>query len=186
MSCEIKLHTKAQNLWSTVSHKLLYKPSEPPPIEIQRNIYHLSALTGIFDNVVKNVRKDIFAGSLEARILSILEKNYYRFRASQSFNRELSIENIRGLQTLLTKEEQLNFEEILNEFIIKNEEKLAEKFEDYSEDDRLGLLFSQPESLFILERLEKDKFALRDTWQNILPLKMLQDLAGAWGNPYRD
>lgn len=186
MICEIQLHTQAQNLWSTVSHKLLYKPSEPPPIEIQRNIYHLSALTGIFDNVVKNVRKDIFAGSLEARILSILEKNYYRFRASQSFNRELSIEIIRGLQTLLTKEEQLNFEEILNEFIIKNEEKLAEKFEDYSEDDRLGLLFSQPESLFILERLEKDKFALRDTWQNILPLKMLQDLAGAWGNPYRD
>lgn len=87
MICEIQLHTLAQNLWSTVSHKLLYKPSEPPPLEIQRNIYHLSALTGIFDNVVKNVKKDIFANSLEARIFSILEKNYYRFSATQVFNR---------------------------------------------------------------------------------------------------
>lgn len=186
MICEIQLHTQAQNLWSTVSHKLLYKPSEPPPIEIQRNIYHLSALTGIFDNVVKNVRKDIFAGSLEARILSILEKNYYRFRASQSFNRELSIEIIRELKKLSTEEEQSNFEDILNGFIAKNEDKLGEFFEYYLEDNCLSLLLSQPESLFILERLEKDKFTLRDIWENILPLKMLQDLAIAWGNPYRN
>jgi hypothetical protein len=54
------------------------------------------------------------------------------------------------------------------------------------EDNCLGLLLSQPESLFILERLEKDKFTLRDTWESILPFKMLQDLASAWGNPYRD
>ena len=186
MICEIQLHTQAQNLWSTVSHKLLYKPSEPPPIEIQRNIYHLSALTGIFDNVVKNIRKDIFAGSLEARILSTLEKNYYRFRASQSFNRELSIEILRELQKLLTEEEQSKFEDIFNGFIADNEDKLEEFFEYYLEDNCLILLLSQPESLFVLERLEKDKFALRDTWQNILPLKMLQDLASAWGNPYRD
>lgn len=186
MICEIQLHTQAQNLWSTVSHKLLYKSSEQRPIEIARNIYHLSALTGIFDNVVKNVKKDIFESSLEARIFSILEKNYYRFRINQSFNRELSIEVIRGLQGLLTEEEKLDFENMINEFIVENEDKLEETFEDYLEDFRLGLLLSQPESLFILERLEKDKFALRETWHNILPFSMFRDLASAWGKPYRD
>jgi ppGpp synthetase/RelA/SpoT-type nucleotidyltranferase len=186
MICEVQLHTQARNLWSTVSHKLLYKPSEPLPTNIQRDIYHLSAITGIFDHVVKNVRKDIFARSLEAKILSLLEKNFYRFNANQSFNRELSIEIIQKLQELLTKEEQENFETILNEFVARNESKLEDTFEYYSEDDRLGLLLSQPESLFILERLEKDKFLLRDAWCDILPFSMLQDLASAWGKPYQD
>lgn len=186
MICEIQLHTQAQNLWSTVSHKLLYKPSKPLSIEIQRDIYRLSALAGIFDNAVKNVKKDIFSSSPEAKILSILDKNHYRFRGNHSFNRELSTEIIQELQKLLTDEEQLYFEDILNEFVTNDENKLEEFFDYYLEDNCLSLLLSQPESLFVLERLQKDKFALRDIWQDLLPAKMLQDLASAWGNPYRD
>ena len=187
MICEIQLHTQAQNLWSTVSHKLLYKASTPLPIEIKRNIYHLSALTGIFDNAVKNVKKDIFSNSSEAKILSILEKNYYRFSGYQSFNRELSREIIQELQELLTKEEKLNFENIINDFVVKDEDKLEEFFDYYLEDDSYSLLLSQPEILLILERLENNKFALRDKWiEKILPFKMLRDIAIAWGKSYRD
>ena len=187
MICEIQLHTQAQNLWSTVSHKLLYKGSTPLPIEIKRNIYHLSALTGIFDNAVKNVKKDIFSNSSEAKILSILEKNYYRFSGYQSFNRDLSREIIQELQELLTKEEKLNFENIINDFVVQDEDKLEEFFDYYLEDDSYSLLLSQPEILLILERLENNKFALRDKWiEKILPFKMLQDIAIAWGKSYRD
>lgn len=187
MICEIQLHTQAQNLWSTISHKLLYKPSNSLTKEIQRDIYHLSALTGIFDSAVKNVKKDIFSSSLEAKILSILEKNYYRFNSNQSFNRELSIEIIQELQELLTEEEKLTFEDIINSFIDKDEDKLEEFFHYYLEDNCYSLLLSQPEILFILERLEKNKFALRDKWiEKILPFKILQDLAAAWGQSYRD
>ena len=186
MICEIQLHTQAQNLWSTVSHKLLYKPNEPPSEEIQTNIYHLSALAGIFDNVVKNVRKEIFSSSLDAQILSILEKNFYRFRANQSFNRELSLEIVKKLKNLLSVEEKSGYEALLNEFVIQNKDKLEDTLEYFKEEKRFGFLLSQPETLLILERLEKDKFALRNAWSDILPLQILQDLASAWGSAYRD
>ena len=187
MICEIQLHTQAQNLWSTISHKLLYKAKHQLPTEIQRDIYHLSALTGIFDNAVKNVKKDIFSNSSEAKILSILEKNYYRFRGCQSFNKELSIEIIQVLQELLNKEEKIKLEDIINNFVSEKEDKLEEFLNYYIEDDCYSLLLSQPEILLILERLENNKFSLRDKWiEKILPLKMLQDIAIAWGRSYRD
>lgn len=187
MLCEVQIHTQAQNLWSTVSHKLLYKGENQLPIEIQREIYHLSALTGIFDNTVKNVKKDIFSSSSEAKTLSILEKNYYRFRGSQSFNRELSIEIIQALQELLNEKEKIELEDTINNFVLEQQDKLEEFLNYYIKDDCYSLLLSQPEILLILERLENDKFNLRDKWEKkILPLKMLQDIAIAWGQSYRD
>ena len=86
-------------------------------------------------------------------------------------------------QTLLTEEEQSNFENIINSFIADNGEKIEEFFEYYLYDSNI---LTEPEALFILERLEADRFALRDAWQSILPLRVLQNLASAWGQPYRD
>lgn len=86
MICEIQIHTQAQNLWATVSHKLSYKTLLSPTPKIQRNLYRLVALIELFDNEVKNIRQDLSATSLENKILTFLEKQFYRFRPEQSFD----------------------------------------------------------------------------------------------------
>ena len=186
MICEIQIHTQAQNLWATVSHKLSYKTLLSPTPKIQRNLYRLVALVELFDNEVKNIRQDLSATSLENKILTYLEKQFYRFRPNQSFDREFSVEIIRQIQELLNDDEKSNFENILSEFINNNEHKLKETFQLYSNDNRSRLLLSQPESLFILERLEHDKYSLREAWNNILPFSMLKTLATTWGVYYRN
>jgi ppGpp synthetase/RelA/SpoT-type nucleotidyltranferase len=186
MICEIQIHTQAQNLWATVSHKLSYKTLQSPTPKIQRNLYRLVALVELFDNEVKNIRQDLSATSLENKMLTYLEEQFYRFRPYQSFDREFSVEIIRQLQELLSDDEKSNFENILNDFINKNEVKLQEIFQNYSNDNRSKLLLSQPESLLIFERLVHDKYNLKDAWNNILPFSMLNTLAVTWGVSYRN
>ncbi|MFJ8002513.1 hypothetical protein ACIQ7D_36315 [Streptomyces sp. NPDC096310] len=47
--CEIQLRTEAVDLWSRMSHKLLYKPGVTPPPDVRRSLYRLIALVELFD-----------------------------------------------------------------------------------------------------------------------------------------
>lgn len=42
---------------------------------------------------------------------------------------------------------------------------------------------SQPETLLVFERLETNPFTLKDRWQSVLPLELLESTAAVWGMP---
>ena len=180
--CEIQLHTGAQNLWADVSHELSYKSSQEPPTEIKRAIYRLLALVEIFDGEVAEARREILSlpGFQEGRMLEQLDGHFFRFTA-KPYDRELSLEILSGLQTLFSKEEVEGFGPLFEEFVKRNDEKLAQIFSQYADDERCNPLLFQPETLLVFERLERDAFRLKETWARLLPLELLESLATVWG-----
>lgn len=60
-------------------------------------------------------------------------------------------------------------------------ERLVDRYEKYRDDDHANPMLFQPECLMIIERLEANSFALREAWERILPLGLLEDLADIWG-----
>lgn len=183
--CEIQLHTRAQSLWSSISHQLVYKPTSPLPIDIQRSIYRLVALIEIFDKEVSNAQ-DIFLSQSnfpEAKLLHSLEK-YFRSFSSRRFDTDFSIQNLSNLKNLLKEEEIDDFGNLIEAFVERHKQKLSDIFNNYSEDkrDSFGMLILfQPESLLIFERLDRDRFKLHNLWKTILPLELLDFMATVWG-----
>lgn len=182
ITCEVQLHTRAQNLWADISHQLSYKPSHPPPPTVQRKVRRLLALVEIFDEEVADARKALLAvpGYEDAVLLDHLERHYYRFTA-RPFDRELSLEIIGELLPLLAPPEVQGFGWLIDRFVDNNSEKLSEIFQDYANDQRCNPLLFQPESILVFERLEKDPFLLRETWARAMPISLLEGLATIWG-----
>jgi ppGpp synthetase/RelA/SpoT-type nucleotidyltranferase len=184
--CEIQLHTQAQGLWASISHELLYKPDEMLPIEYQRILYRLIALVEIFDNEVLNVKTKIASlkHSEEIEILLAAER-YFRRLASkvQSYDKELSLEIIKNIKDAYNKSEKENIDLLLKNFLERdqNSEKIVDIWLDYSNDPRRNPILFQPEILLIFERLEKDEFVLKDLWERVLPIKLLEQISSIWG-----
>jgi ppGpp synthetase/RelA/SpoT-type nucleotidyltranferase len=181
--CEIQLHTRAQNLWATVSHELLYKPVHEAPPEVSRAIYRLMALIEFFDGEVERSRQTILSlpGYEEANLLELLERHFYMF-ASGPTDSGLSLRILTVLLPLLGATDIGAYETPFGEFIDANRPKLEEIFTDYRNDDRNPLL-SQPECLLIFERLTSDRFQLTTTWGQHLPPNLLGSLSDIWGTP---
>ncbi|MDA8358314.1 MAG: RelA/SpoT domain-containing protein [Actinomycetota bacterium] len=181
--CEIQVHTRAQNLWATVSHELLYKPAQAPPGEVTRSIYRLMALLELFDGEVGRGRQQIqdHPGYEEARMLDTLERQFYAL-AGRHADIELSRRVVSALADALSSEEAAAYEATLSSFVDRNREKLTDIFAEYAEDDRNPLL-SQPECLLVFERLSVDPFRLAHIWDECLPPPLLRSLSAVWGAP---
>jgi ppGpp synthetase/RelA/SpoT-type nucleotidyltranferase len=181
--CEVQIHTRAQNLWATVSHELLYKPAQAPPGEVTRSIYRLMALLELFDGEVARDRQQIqdHPGYEEARMLDTLERQFYAL-AGRRADIELSRHVVSALAAALTSEEAVGYASTLSSFVEGNREKLIEIFTEYADDDRNPLL-SQPECLLVFERLSVDPFRLAHVWDECLPPALLRSLSSIWGAP---
>ena len=180
--CEIQLHTRAQDLWSDVSHDLIYKPPLEPPSSVKRIIYRLMSLIELFDEQVSYCRSIIIGspGFMEGYMLAQLEKHYYRFTA-KSYSQELSLDIISQLLPLFSAEEKATVDELLDTFVKTNQDKLQCIYDEYANDDRCNVILFQPESLLIFERMTKDPFRLKDQWLRSLPEDLLQSLGDIWG-----
>jgi ppGpp synthetase/RelA/SpoT-type nucleotidyltranferase len=181
---EVQIHTRGQALWAEVSHDLLYKPSQKAPEEIERMINCLQALLEIFDKEVEDARKYMaqLPGHEENRLLEVLRQQHYKFTA-RPFNSELSVLVVGHLKALFTPDEIQGYRALIEGFVAKEIEKLSRIYDKYKDDPRCSPLLFQPESLLIFERLERDRFKLKDTWDSHLPPELLQDLAVLWGKP---
>ena len=183
--CEIQLHTRAQNLWASVSHQLSYKTSTEPSTSVRRSIYRLVSLIEIFDTEVTTAKATILSQSEipEVILLNDLEKYFYGFSAKQ-FDREFSLQNLSILKNLLSKEEIKNFEKFVGEFVDTNRVQLTQIFNNYSQDGRDSykkIMLYQPESILIFWRLKKDRFKLLEIWKDLLPRELLEFMADVWG-----
>ncbi|MGH2750777.1 MAG: GTP pyrophosphokinase [Actinomycetota bacterium] len=179
--CEIQVHTRAQNLWATVSHELVYKAAQEPPHSVKRSIFRLMALLELFDREVDRGREQLMKqpGFEEAIMLVELERHFYSLTATEG-DAQLSRHVVAILKPLLERPELENFGRQLGDFVSEHRGKLEAIFGDYLEDDR-NPLTSQPESLLIFERLEHDKFKLAEIWAGQLPHSLLESLAEIWG-----
>lgn len=182
LEAELQIHTKAQNLWSDVSHQLAYKVPVETPQEAARLIHLVNALVEVIDKEFVDARTMIrsIPGYEQHKMLDELEARYYPL-ASHDFDRELSLEIIQGLKGLFQPGEINGIGAIIDQFVDKRRERLRQLYEIYRDDPRGPELLFQPEALLILERLEKDQFGLLRAWQQKWPMELLDHLATAWG-----
>lgn len=179
--CEIQVRTAAQNLWSEMSHKLLYKPGVEPDEQTQRALLRLAALMEIFDEEVTR-RVDLIvsaAGYPIEELVNAAEAQFYQF-ADVNYDRALSRFVLSEIAGTLPAEPSASYAERLKAFSSSNSAKLADIFERYRESD-ISQIVHQPESIIIFERLDSDAYTLRAAWESRLPVDELDSLESIWG-----
>ncbi|MFD4998600.1 hypothetical protein [Streptomyces buecherae] len=188
--CEIQLRTEAVDLWSRMSHKLLYKPGVSPPPDVRRSLYRLIALVELFDLEVERGVTAMATHPELARsnqLLNTAEQIYHTF-TDHPHSTALSHEVVEVLcQTI---DDVPTYSEQLTQFAEDFRERLERAYTDYGPTSdhfrKHGryLLASQPVSLIIFERLSRvrSRFELQNAWDDSeLPETMLTDMAQIWG-----
>ncbi|MGN7136035.1 hypothetical protein [Streptomyces pseudogriseolus] len=187
--CEIQLRTEAVDLWSRMSHKLLYKPGVAPPADVSRSLYRLIALVELFDlEVERGVKAMAQHPELvrSSQLLNVAEQVYRSF-TDHPYSADLSHSVIDVLSRTIDDADA--YTEQLTQFADRFRERIQRAYTDYGPNSahflKHGryLLASQPESLIIFERLANNaRFRLRSAWDTSeLPDNMLTDMAQVWG-----
>lgn len=184
LQCEIQVHTLCQNLWAEMDHALSYKPAQPVPEDLRRQIYLLNALLEIADRSFNaiNIELGSLPGAYVMGLLQNLERHFYRF-TGQSFDPELSSQILENVLPSYDSSDIPRLTAIIDEFVDANAPRLQSLFDEYEHiEDRPSLLF-QPESFVLLERLERNPHVLEDIWIRQYPREELERLGIAWGKP---
>lgn len=179
--CEIQVRTAAQNVWSEMSHKLLYKPGVEPDPETERALLRLAVLMEIFDEEVTRRVKLIVssAGYPIQELINTAEAQFYRF-ADVKYDRALSMFVLSEIAETLPGDLSPGYDTRLQAFADAHEAKLASIFDRYRDSDSSQLVH-QPEAIIIFERLQADSHTLRAAWEDRLPIDELDILEAIWG-----
>ncbi|MEU9033186.1 hypothetical protein AB0D46_37960 [Streptomyces sp. NPDC048383] len=185
--CEIQLRTEAVDLWSRMSHRLLYKPGVTPPPDVSRSLYRLIALVELYDLEVERGVKAMAQHPelLRSNLLLDMAEQVYRTFTDHPYSRDLSHDILDVLAPTIGDEGA--YGEHLAEFAEKYRVRIQRAYADYgpTSDHFLKhgryMLASQPESLIIFERLIHARYRLKSTWNGRLPHTMLTDMAEIWG-----
>jgi ppGpp synthetase/RelA/SpoT-type nucleotidyltranferase len=182
LTFELQVATFAQRVWADLAHPLTYKPDQDPPPQVRRSLHRLAAVLEIVDDEFARAKAVIsdLEGFEEYQLLGELERHFYRF-AARTYNRELSLEILGGLKSILGTTNVAELSAPISSFLERNEAKVEELFVSYANDDRYPLLF-QPEALLVFWRLECDPYTLKDAWQKFLPDELLDELGFIWGH----
>jgi ppGpp synthetase/RelA/SpoT-type nucleotidyltranferase len=180
--CEIQVRSAAQNLWSEMSHRLLYKPGVEPDEDTKRALTRLAALMEIFDEEVSRRVNQMTAapGYQIEELINLAESEFYRF-SDNTYDRPLSRYVISEIGSTLPTENAHQYAAQLRAFVAGNESKLTGIFRRYADVDT-AVLLHQPESMIIFERIASDPFMLREVWEQQLPLDEFEQLQAIWGD----
>ncbi|GAA2105150.1 RelA/SpoT domain-containing protein [Kitasatospora saccharophila] len=186
LSCEIQLRTAAQDLWSKMSHALLYKPTAPASADVRRSLYRLLALVELYDSEVERGMTAMANNPdyREAQLLQEAEAVFHTFVASD-YQIALSQEVMPVLSRLIDMDIS-TYRDKLTTFVSLNREKLIELYQEYGPESDSGKngrfpLAGQPESVLIFERLTESPELLRSRWARDLPADWLTEIASVWG-----
>ncbi|WP_432980487.1 hypothetical protein [Dactylosporangium sp. CA-233914] len=187
MQCEIQIRTEAEDLWSRMSHGLLYKPTTQLPENVVRSLYRLLALVELYDG---EVERAVAAMSQDPdhrlnEILLQAEQSFYTF-CSTPYDRDLSREVGRVLMRAISTAKFVTYKSDLALFVDENREQLENVYRDYGPLSSLGqqgtyILASQPESLAIFERLTNAPMLFGQIWEEELPPELLEEMKNVWG-----
>ena len=108
---------------------------------------------------------------------------FYKF-AAVNYDKVLSIDTIDQLNILYGDGGLLAVQENFEKFCDDKADVLSHVFDANRDVPSRPVFLFQPESLMIFQLLEIDKFSLREKWEQIYPLRELEQLAIKWGTPY--
>lgn len=187
--CEIQIRTVAQHAWSVVSHKLVYKPHVELPDVEKRAIMRLVALVELFDGEVERVMnkaqslaKQQAQAPAPAALLDLVSAQYARFEDTPG-HPELSHMVLEAVSAALSADQVTDYAQPLQSFVDQNRAPLQDLYDDYGPRSAMAtssdyVLWSQPESLAVLESLEHRQHRLRAAWLEAgLPTAWLRSLA---------
>lgn len=179
--CEIQVRSAAQNLWSEMSHRLLYKPGMEPDDATRRALIRLAALMEIFDEEVSRSVKQITAvpGYQIEELVNLAESVYYEY-ADNEFDRALSRFVLSQIGSVLPNVGVQAYGVALRDFAASNKVKLESIYRRYSS-VQVSALIHQPESIVVFERIAGDAPTLRAEWEGRLPADELEQLRAIWG-----
>lgn len=184
MACEIQVRTAAQNLWSEMDHKLVYKPSHEPDSDTKRALHRLAALMEIFDEEVNRRMSQIVAapGYAVEPLIDACVRHFFMFSASE-FDRSLSRFVLIELGAALPDSADLPaYVERLSVFVSKHKDKLQRIYTRYETvKEAPSLLIHQPESILIFERLDSASMLFEEEWPETLPMYEYDTLKAIWG-----
>lgn len=188
ISCEVQLRTAAQDLWSVVSHSLLYKPAVPLPATEQHAVFRLVALTELFDLEVERIMDVIptLPGYEYAPLIAFLETEFAGVAGTVG-NKSLSAHILDGIGSLIPDIAECR--RAVTDLIDGQRAELKDLYAEFGAGTAMAAdfdytLFSQPESLVILHLLESQQMALESVWaQADFPRNWLATLAAHAGTP---
>ncbi|MCR1784747.1 RelA/SpoT domain-containing protein [Nocardioides carbamazepini] len=187
---EIQIRTIAQHAWSEVSHRLVYKPQAELDADDRRAIWRLVALVELFDGEVSRVMEklpeDAPAEELADRLAThdlpdALAANYARFEGNTG-NADLTRRVCGALAEAIPAEDHRQYDSVLGSWVTEQKNWLRAMYDDYGPRSSMAtvsdyVLWSQPESIGVLEALSSRPWALVTAWRNHgLPDRWLKPL----------
>lgn len=186
--CELQIRTVAQHAWSVVSHKLLYKPEVELPSEDKHAIMRLVALVELFDEEVERVMervpdaKTAVVSEAPWDLADIVTAQYHTFAHTLGYE-DLTRIVLPVVAAALERDGVDDYQAVLNAFVDQSRPALEQLYADYGPESDMAtspdyLLWSQPESLALLESLERRPNVLLAAWHDAgLPDSWLRPLA---------
>lgn len=186
LQCEIQLRTRAEHLWSDLSHELFYKSPGSTPAPLRRRFNRLIALVELFDMEVDATMYALSTDpSAEYRQIFLeLERQFSRLLDTPlGINRELSLELISSLSKLPPLREGASIVvPRIQSFIQSHRDKLVQIYQRLREAPGRNPFTLQPESLLIWFLVETSKYDLKANWVDAeWDLALLEDLSIEWG-----
>lgn len=187
IECEIQLRTQTQDAWAYLEHGLVYKPVIDPSPKVARKIERLSVLVEIFDeeveSMISEIRRDPRYDS--ALLLHEAERWFLTF-VTEPGEQELSLEVIDQVKSTISGSEPTDYAEILEAFVAQHRTQIEDALREYGagspyEGEFNYVLFTQPESLIIWERIQNARLALTREVRGSEIEPAVAALADIWG-----
>ncbi|CUR54367.1 GTP pyrophosphokinase [Nocardioides sp.] len=189
--CELQLRTVAQDAWSVVSHRLMYKTKAQLSREDERAIMRLAALVELFDEEVDRVmdKQAALAPAVHAGQPGVLESvvgQYARFERNQG-DLDLTRTSLEAVLAAIDPAERDAYPETLAAYVDHNRDVLAQLYAEYGPESQMAfvtdyVLWSQPESVALLESLDSRPNSLVSAWRDAgLPDAWLRPIAAHTG-----
>jgi ppGpp synthetase/RelA/SpoT-type nucleotidyltranferase len=184
LQCEIQILTLCQSLWAEMDHELSYKPAQPIPEDLRRQIYLLNAQLEIADRDFSAISREILRlpGAYTMALFRDLERHFYRF-TGETFDSVLSLQILDNVLPSYSPEDRNKISVIIEEFVGTSASHLQSIFGEYEKVADRPLLLFQPESFVLFERLERDPHTLEEVWTKHYPREELERVAIAWSRP---
>lgn len=188
LECEIQLRTKAQDLWSVPSHELIYKGVIDADWATKRRVLRLSVLVEMFDEEVIRAMDEIAADPRYAlgTLLRRIEPLFVADFESEPGEDDLSLELLDAIRGALPPLEGDTYAESVAQFASLRHDKIQRVLEEYGaespfEDEWLYWMFTQPEVLVVLERIENAPMLLADAVRGTDVQSAVERVFAAWG-----